>query len=126
VGSLPQPPALLYNMLSSVHSTVYSPVEMWTFGRTADRLSRIEEEIKGLRTVNESLNSLPLQWENTLDLLTKMAGRINARAKVLESASTPENDEVQVANPQPTQPTGLGTHARLVEARSRSRGLLHR
>jgi len=83
------------------------------------RYEKLSERITALEKRENSLDDLPLKWENTLDLLKKLVARLNARDKTL---SAPENDKE--APGEPVAPPALtGTHGRLQEMRRR-RGLL--
>lgn len=93
---------------------------MWSWQSTRSRFERLQDELNELKRAVESLRALPLQWEDTLDRLTKMAGRVNARAKVVEKA---ESDEVPPENTNPAPPQVMGAHGRLQAMRSK-RGLL--
>lgn len=92
---------------------------MWTFGSTTRKIRRLEEEIKALERSLEGLRGLPLQWEDTLDRLQKLVGRLNAREKALRAS---ESEDLQGG--QPSGPPKIGTHAHMQEWRRR-RGLLH-
>jgi len=93
---------------------------MWTFGSTTARLRRLEEENIGLRKAVDRLEDLPLKWENTLDLMKKLVGRLNARDKTLNG---PEGNEQPAGDGPPPDQAATGTHGRL-QAMRRRRGLL--
>jgi uncharacterized coiled-coil protein SlyX len=88
---------------------------MWTFGSTSKRLRKLEEENTAFRKALDRLEDLPLKWENTLDMLKKLVGRLNAREKAVERS---ESDDQPIEQAPPLV-SGTGTHTRLQEARAR-------
>lgn len=74
---------------------------MW---KTPD-FSKIEERLKGLENALEAVKrdqkAVALEWENTLDKLTRIMGRLNARAKAAAGLQDSEGE------PEPASPRGF-------------------
>lgn len=101
---------------------------MWTFGRTAARLSKLEDELKALGESFEGLRRLPLllqsEWEDQLDRMNRVMGRLNARAKAASVTESDDPPEVRVEPPLNGPGPLAGTHGRLEAARARRNALL--
>ena len=94
---------------------------MWK-SKTAARLTSIEGDLDGFRKALETLERQPkllkIEWEDTLDRINRVMGRLNARIKV---AAT-QNEELPAGNSELTPPakaTPSGIHARLQVMRAR-------
>lgn len=96
---------------------------MWTWISTAGRVRSIEEKVKALEGRLEDLKRLPslleAEWQDHLDRMNKVMGRLNARDKVTSATriEEPEPDNSQVS-PQ------TGIHAKMQAMRNRRHGLL--
>ncbi len=64
--------------------------------RVRRRVQELEDDFAKLR---RDYNSLELEWNNTLDKLRAMMGRIAKRAEVAEKAAQPSSSEEAGATP---------------------------
>lgn len=96
----------------------------WGGGRKKEkeRITALEQALEALKTGNKLIRT---EWEDTLDRMNRIMGRLNARIRRSESKEeAPESDAGLSAELE----GGLhktGTHAVLAEMRSRS-GILRR
>jgi len=83
------------------------------------RLKALEEAVEGLESRQRLIK---VEWESVLDKVNAVMGRLNARIRKTEAASTPETDFQEAYDS--TGPKKLtGSHGTLSEMRRR-RGLL--
>lgn len=94
---------------------------MWTPGSNGRRLEALEKSQERLERLPKLLQA---EWEDQLDRMNRVMGRLNARIKVANQAQTdeppPSNAEAAPEAPTPL----LGTHERLQAMRRRRHGLL--
>lgn len=93
---------------------------MWKF-RSTERLDKLETAVEQVEDKLEQLRTLPkklqLEWEDTLDRLSRQAARFNQRTR-REATETPETNEPDPAKVEPAQPA-VGDHQVLSAMRER-------
>lgn len=96
---------------------------MWLGSQTRARLEKLEDDFLALRLAHEALERQPKllrnEWEDTLDRMNRVMGRLTARIKAA-ATSDPTGDEVPPADglpPPPPQPTGHHERMQLKRAR---------
>ena len=96
-----------------------------------DRGGRKQEEgrIKALELAVEGLESklrlVKSEWEDVLDRVNRVMGRLNARIRKSEAVSAPDSD-VDASPAASPLPTPSGNHATMTAMRGRHRGVLPR
>ena len=87
---------------------------MWN-RKLLERIGALEKRLDALETAPKVLRN---EWEDVLDRMNRVMGRLNARVKRAEKDEPPEPE------PTPSTHTVKGSHAILSEMRRR-RGVLH-
>jgi len=92
----------------------------WTRGgrkQDKERFAALEKAVEGL---NRDSKVIRLEWEDVYDRVTRTMGRLNARIRKAEQVAEPEGALETETVPAPLEvPVATGTHAQLVQARSR-------
>lgn len=95
---------------------------MWTWTSTRARLDKLQADFEAFKIALEALERQPKllrnEWEDTLDRINRVMGRLNARIK---AASAPENEQLPEGDTQSSPPAQrqTGTHDRLRAFRAR-------
>lgn len=97
----------------------------WDRGGESKNLERIIALEKANETLDSRLRLLKNEWEDVLDRVNRVMGRLNARIRKFNASESPESDELEPPKGVDPPRIGTGTHATLRAARERH-GILPR
>jgi len=91
-----------------------------TTERPVDVSQALDRRRRGQKGLDRDMKALKLAWEDTLDRVTRMASRINARARRAEGEKGSDGG-AEAEAPQPADDGAAGQHALLEAARAKRR-----
>lgn len=83
----------------------------------------VQDQGKSITTLESNERMLKLEWQDVLDRMNRVMGRLTARIRKTEASESSESDDLEVPKAPAPDTQATGTHSLLQNARSR-RGLL--